>query len=163
MAALQRFRLLGNDGFPLLNVWVVNIHRYDATPRAGLIGLEEKALAVVAHEVVLRFESGQKLGRFAGLELALFTQRHPGDVVLAQGPLADENDQKLAVFSHDWPQAKLLVVRTLIDKNIVFLVRAETVVIEFLGIVDTLESLAFPRFVIAAVEKALAVLGPGGA
>ena len=67
----------------------------------------------------------------------------------------------MAVVGHTPREAPFLLIGPMIDQAIGRLESAEPMIIELVEVIDALEFMRRIRFVIAAVVKALAVLGPG--
>jgi len=156
---LQRLGGLGQDLAPGGALGPTDVDGDDTAPRGVQVRLEVEHIAHVAQK------------RIAGLELR--EQLHDGAVGLGQflvekpvpdvGSLPDGNAEKPAILGHAAAEAPLLLILAFVHKHVCGLQRAPLVVVQLLEVVLRLQFALFIRGVVAAVEKARAVLRPGGA
>ncbi len=144
---------------PALARRLPRVDRDDAAARRAVVGLEPEDRAFVAEEQVGGVEAVEQPGD-RGVR---HREVQEGDTVLDLGALPDVDHQVAAVLGDVALEAQLFLIGPLVDQAVGGLRRADAVVVELLVVVRLLHLLARFGLVVAAVEEALAVVGPGGA
>ncbi|MBC8115845.1 MAG: S9 family peptidase, partial [Candidatus Saccharimonas sp.] len=135
-----------------------DVDRDDPLPRRFEVRHEIKHRPVVADERVLIVKILDQVDRHP----VRFGQVFVEDSILVVGPLPDADDQVASVLGDFQPETPRRFVGPLVDEHVLGLSRSNAVIEDFLVEVRFLKGRTRRRFVVAAVEEALAVHRPSG-
>ena len=159
MHAFERFGGLRNDLAPVRARGLGDINGDHAAARGIQIGVDPKERAVVVNKTVLGIKIIEQLhhGRAGQGEVLIV------EPVAGVGAFGDVDEQVMAIVSHGGAEAPVFMIRAIVHQAVGGLRRPDDVIIDFLEIIHLGELSVGLGLIVAGIEKAFAILGPGRA